>query len=127
MMYIYQNPKLKELARRLRQDPTPQEELLWNSYLKHYEPQMYRQYVIGNYIVDFFCRKAGLAIEIDGMQHYTPQGMVHDEKRTIYIEQYDVLVIRVTNFMVERDLENVCQYIDNMVQERVKRLQKKRK
>ncbi len=88
---------------------------------------MYRQYVIGNYIVDFFCRKAGLAIEIDGMQHYTPQGMTHDEKRTIYIEQYDVLVVRVTNFMVERDLENVCQYIDNMVQERLKRLQKKRK
>ena len=124
-MFIRQNTDLKAFATYLRNHATPQEKLLWNSYLKHYRPQINRQYIIGNYIVDFFCRKAKLAIEIDGMQHYTPPGMKYDEIRTDRIEEYDVVVIRVSNADVDRNLKNVCQYIDNTIKERIRFLTQK--
>ena len=119
MMFIRQNPELKALACTLRYRTTPQEKLLWNSYLKHHRLQFYRQYVIDDYIVDFFCRKARLVIEIDGMQHYTVPGMKYDEKRSKCIEQYGILIVRFTNADVTRNLENVCQYIENLIQSRI--------
>ena len=67
-MRIYKNPAMKERAGELRGHMTPQETLLWNYCLKRLPVQIYRQYVIESYIVDFFCRKARLVIEVDGAQ-----------------------------------------------------------
>lgn len=93
-MRIYKNPAMKERAGELRGHMTPQETLLWNYCLKRLPVQIYRQYVIESYIVDFFCRKARLVIEVDGAQHYSMEGMKYDEKRSSRIEKYDILVIR---------------------------------
>ena len=65
-MFIRQNPLLKNRASEMRDHMTPQETLLWNYCLKRLPVQIYRQYVIESYIVDFFCRKAHLVIEVDG-------------------------------------------------------------
>lgn len=81
--------------------------------------QIYRQYVIESYIVDFFCRKAWLVIEVDGAQHYSMEGMKYDEKRSSRIEKYDILVIRFSNLDIERNLKNVGQYIENIIRERL--------
>ena len=69
-MRIYKNPAMKERAGELRGHMTPQETLLWNYCLKRLPVQIYRQYVIESYIVDFFCRKAKLVIEVDGRKVY---------------------------------------------------------
>jgi len=66
------NPKLKQLARKLRNKSTKSEVLLWN-YLKGKQIKgfdFHRQKPIGNYIVDFYCSELLLAIEIDGESHY---------------------------------------------------------
>ena len=67
------NGDLKPFSRQLRTSPTKEEFLLWNNFLRKYPLQFRRQYVIGNYIVDFYCHKAKLVIELDGSQHYDPE------------------------------------------------------
>ena len=98
---------------------TPQETFLWNYCLNRLPVQIYRQYVIESYIVDFFCRKARLVIEVDGAQHYSMEGMKYDEKRSSRIEKYDILVIRFSNLDIEHNLKNVGQYIENIIRERL--------
>ena len=77
-----------------------------------------RQYVIGNYIVDFYCHQAKLAVELDGSQHYTPEEMEKDKARTAYLEQQGVKVIRFSNLDVMRRFRSVCEAIDMEVTER---------
>ena len=70
-MKVYYHPKLKALSRNLRKKSTLSEVLLWNilkgKKIKGY--QFMRQKPIDNYIVDFFCSKLKLIIEIDGISH----------------------------------------------------------
>ncbi len=67
----YYNPNLKALSRRLRRKGTLSEVLLWmqikGRQIKGYK--FTRQKPIGNYIVDFYCSRLRLAIEIDGISH----------------------------------------------------------
>ena len=57
------------LAKVLRKNMTPEEKHLWYDFLRKYPTRFLRQKVIGNYIVDFYCAKANLVIELDGSQH----------------------------------------------------------
>ena len=65
---------LLENARALRREMTPQEKHLWYDYLRFYPVKIYKQRIIDNFVVDFYCAKARLIIELDGSQHYTPDG-----------------------------------------------------
>ena len=67
---------------------TPQENHLWYDYLQHYPLKIYKQRIIDNFIADFYCHKARLVIELDGSQHYTPDGKNYDGLRTDVIEKY---------------------------------------
>ena len=121
-MRICKNTDLKERARELRNHMTPQETLLWNACLKRLPIQVYRQYIIENYIVDFFCRKARLVIEVDGLQHYTMDGMKYDKRRSSRIEKYGILILHFSNLDIDHNLKNVGQYIENVIQERLQYL-----
>ena len=101
---------------------TPEEKHLWYDFLKTYPIQFNRQRVIGNYIVDFYCRRANLVIEIDGSQHYTNQGKAHDEARTEILERYGIYVLRFSNKDVNDNFEGVCYMIDKVINERIKNL-----
>ena len=61
---------------------TPWERKLWYDFLRNYPVRFQRQKAIGNYIVDFYCAKAGLVIELDGGGHYTAEQMKKDHVRT---------------------------------------------
>jgi len=78
--------RLRPRARELRKNATKQETDLWYGLLRRRPEQWHRQKIIGEFIVDFYCPKAKLVIELDGMQHYTPQGLVYDEERSAYLE-----------------------------------------
>ena len=107
-------------ARTLRNNPTKEENHLWYDFLRSYPVRFHRQYVIENYIVDFFCPKAKLIIELDGSQHYTTDRAVdYDLKRTKDIEKYGFLVLRYSNLDIHRQFRNVCEDIDYHVQERL--------
>ena len=98
---------------------TPEEKHLWYDFLKTYPIQFTRQRVIGNYIVDFYCRRANLVIEIDGSQHYLSDAITYDKERTRYFESIDIEVIRFLNKDIEDNFENVCAYIDKTVKRRM--------
>ena len=70
------------LAKNLRKNATPQENHLWYDFLSKYSVRFQRQKAIDNFIADFYCHRAKLIIEIDGSQHYTPQGRKKDDFRT---------------------------------------------
>ncbi len=66
-----------------------------------------RQYVIGNYIVDFVCRENKIIIEIDGGQHNNPQDIEYDKARTTYLNSLGYKVIRFWNNDIDNNIEGV--------------------
>jgi very-short-patch-repair endonuclease len=111
------NESLKQNARSLRNHATREENILWYEFLKKQTPQWYRQKVIGPYIADFYCRKAGLVIELDGSQHYDPEHIQYDRKRTEYFHDLNIEVLRFTNTEIKKNLQGVCYVIEKTVKE----------
>ena len=110
--------KLTKLSQTLRKNQTKEENLLWYNFLRRYPLQFRRQYKIGSYIVDFYCHKARLVVELDGSQHYDPDGKVRDALRTQYLESAGLKVLRFSNLEVTRQFQGVCEAIDLSVRER---------
>ncbi len=71
----------------------------------------YRQRIIGNYILDFYCSKAKLALEVDGGQHFSDEGKAKDMKRNEYLEKMGIRVLRFTNRDIIDNLDSVIQVI----------------
>jgi very-short-patch-repair endonuclease len=92
---------------------TEAERLLWSKIrakqLKGY--QFYRQRIIGNYIVDFYCAKAKLVIELDGGQHYSNKGLEKDKIRDDYIKEQKLEVLRFSDRDVFENLNGVVERI----------------
>ena len=109
----------RKSARILRKNPTKEENHLWYDFLREYPIRFHRQYVIESYIVDFFCPKAKLIIELDGSQHYSVHGESYDKQRTKKIETYGFTVLRYTNLDIHQRFHSVCEDIDNHVRQRV--------
>ncbi|MFZ0452735.1 MAG: DUF559 domain-containing protein [Ignavibacteriaceae bacterium] len=115
------NPKLKEFARKLRNDSTFTEILLWN-YLKKKQMRgcdFDRQKPIDNYIVDFYCKDLKLAIEIDGESHYGREDK--DKKRDKRLNKFGITVLRVDDLDVRYKLETVLQTIENWIDKNAER------
>ena len=113
------NGNLTELSRTLRKNATKEENLLWFRFLRKYPVRFHRQYVIENYIVDFYCHKAKLVVELDGSQHCDPDEMEYDRKRTKYLHSQGLEVLRFSNLDVMRQFQSVCEEIDNAVKGRI--------
>ena len=74
--------------------------------------QVYRQRIIGNYIVDFYCPKAKLVVELDGGQHFTEEGLKKDAVR---INNQGFTVLRFSDEEVLSNLDGVLEKIyENM-------------
>ena len=107
------NKDLKESSKKLRKNMTNAERLLW-SKLKGKQLrglQFNRQKPIGNYIVDFYCLKAKLVIEIDGGQHYSRDGKQKDKARDEYMAQHGLKVLRFSNRDVFGNIDGVVETI----------------
>ena len=124
-MSLDYNKKNIILAKNLRRNATSQENHLWYDFLSKYRIRFQRQKVIGDFIADFYCHKAKLIIEIEGSQHFTEEGEKKDVFRTQILEGYDLRVIRFTNFQVDTNFQGVCEYIDIVVKEILKREDKR--
>ena len=93
---------------------------MWYEFLRTASPRWNRQYIIDSYIVDFYCRRAKLVIELDGSQHYDENGLVeYDQVRTEYLEALGLKVVRFTNSEIEDNLAAVCNKIKEEVQKRL--------
>ena len=98
---------------------TPWERKLWFEYLRNYPVRFQRQKPIGNFVVDFYCAKAGIVIELDGGGHYTPEQGKKDECRTQVLNDMGLIVLRICNSDIDRNFAGVCEYIDLVVRERL--------
>ena len=114
-MAIPKNNDLLKNAKALRKEMTPQELRLWYRFLRDYPAKIYKQRIIGSYIVDFYCHRAKLVIEIDGSQHYDPQGIADDKKRTAFLESLGLKVIRFSNADINVRFSAVCEEIDRVI------------
>ena len=115
---MYYDHKNVEFARNLRKEMTPWERKLWYCFLKTYPVRFQRQKMIDHYIVDFFCAKANLIIELDGGGHYDAISQEKDRIRTIELEKYGFKVIRFCNKDVDKKFYDVCTVIDDEVKSR---------
>ncbi len=105
------------LAKQLRRNMTLWERKLWYDYLQYYPIRFQRQKAIGEYIVDFYCAKARLVVELDGGGHYTADKMAADRARTQELEKMDLRVIRICNLDIDQNFRGVCEHIDQLVQQ----------
>lgn len=114
---LFYNTKLKEYSQRLRRNMTDAEKLLWSKLRRKQLKglQIYRQRIIGDYIVDFYCPKANLIIEVDGGQHYTDEGIDKDKIRDDYIKGKGIKVLRFSDREVLKNIGEVIERIyDNL-------------
>jgi very-short-patch-repair endonuclease len=106
---------LVERAKELRKNATPAEQKLWDEYLKNFPYRVLRQRAIAYFIVDFYCSKLKLVIEVDGAQHFTDEGIAYDDKRTEILEGYGLKVIRFSNDEILNNFEGVCWIINQEI------------
>jgi len=115
------NPKhSKNLRKHLRNNMTQTEVMLWNK-LKGKQLLGYkvrRQYGIADYIVDFYCPRLKLAIEVDGDSHYTRKGKKHDIKRDEFIQNKGIKILRIPTIEVYANLDGVIEYLAQKFKER---------
>jgi len=116
------NKMLSENAKLLRNNMTKEEKHLWYDYLKNCPVRFSRQKVLGRYIADFYSAKAKLVIELDGVQHYESENRIYDEKRTDFLEQYGLKVIRIPNNEINTNFEGICRYLDKQIEQSLSQL-----
>jgi very-short-patch-repair endonuclease len=111
--YTYNDPQLKQFRRDLRKSQTEAETILWyalrNKKLLGFK--FFRQYSVENYILDFYCPKRRLGIEVDGGYHKNAAVKLNDMFRTEFLADYNIKVIRFWNEDVIDNLDSVLQKI----------------
>ena len=112
--------ELREMAKRNRNNPTIAEDIFWKKVLQcdKTEYRFLRQKPINRFILDFYCSKLLLVIEIDGDSHRDKEFV--DKERDLLLEKYQIRTIRFTNDQVLNELEKVKNDLDKIIIEREK-------
>lgn len=103
------------MSQRNRTKPTNAEKIIWDKILSRDKTgyRFLRQKPIDRFIVDFYCSKLSLAIEIDGESHIKKKGT--DELRDKFLKQIGITTIRFTNDEVVNSIETVKNKIDELI------------
>ena len=103
---------LKSSAEENRNNPTEAERVLWNALKANgLDVKFRRQHIIEDFIVDFYCNKYKVTVEIDGGYHNTPEQMKSDADRTARLNELGYTELRFTNEEILHDLDNVLKKI----------------
>jgi len=111
----FHNKENNTRARSLRREMTEQERKLWFRYLRDFQKKFKRQVTLGYYIADFYCAEKKIAVELDGSQHYFPEGEDYDERRDEYIKKMGITILRYSNNDIDNNFEVVCRDIFDRV------------
>lgn len=117
MGYFYNSPKTIKTRRALKHNLPATENRLWY-YLRNrrfYDIKFRRQYSVNNYVIDFYCPAARVAIEIDGDSHFTGDAPKQDRLRQQFIENCGIKVLRFTNKEVMENIEGVLETIHQAI------------
>lgn len=115
MTRIYNRQEAKEKRQALRRERPPAEVILWQRLRGEQIGgwKFRRQYSIGPYIVDFYCPRCKLALEIDGPSHDGDEVAIYDANRQAYIESHGIRFLRFTNEQIYHELDAVVETIAN--------------
>ena len=109
MKYLYNDRRLRDRRRELRKNMTDSEILLWDRLrmrkVKGFK--FLRQYSVGPYIMDFFCVELRLGVEVDGRFHGSTENIEYDLKRTVFLKEHGVELIRFWNDDILYDVDSV--------------------
>ena len=117
MKHIPYNKDLKEFSRELRSNQTLGETLLWTQLQRRQVRgyQFNRQKPLGNYIVDFYCKKLQLVIEVDGNSHHFEETSVRDVQRQRILEEKGLKFLRFTEHDVRKSMDDVLRQIEQFI------------
>ena len=112
---------LKSSSRQLRKNMTDAEQMIWYRVRRKQimGVQFYRQKPLLNYIVDFYCAKAHLIIELDGSQHFEDEYQQSDSVRDKALMDIGLLVLRFDNHQVLTEIDSVIRHIYHVVEQRL--------
>jgi very-short-patch-repair endonuclease len=110
--------QIQQRARELRKNLTPAEQKLWQHLRRGQIDGLHwrKQHAVGTYIVDFFCARAKLVVEVDGDSH--ADQIEYDQARTAYLNDLGYTVIRFTN----REVINQCEAVVQKIADECQRL-----
>jgi len=117
-MFKCADPMVFELARDRRKNMTDAETLLWvhlRSGVNGFKIR--RQHPIGIYIVDFYCHRVKLIVEVDGLIHNSPEIKIYDKRRETELKLLGYCILRFSNHEIFTDIENVLEKIKINVEE----------
>lgn len=108
-MFYGASPEIFEIAKVLRNHLTETEILLWEELKDNKLDglKFRRQHPINQFIVDFYCHKRKLVIELDGEIHQKQDQKERDEGRQFMLEELGITVIRFKNEEVLNDIDKV--------------------
>ena len=117
MRYEYNNPALKENRQKLRLHQTDAERALWHKLRNRRLEglRFVRQYAVGPYIIDFYCPKIRLGIELDGEIHKGQENRLYDKDREKYLDGLDIKTIRFWNNNVLNNTKEVLDKLQNEI------------
>ncbi len=117
MYYLPYNKNLKQFSRNLRNNSTLSEVLLWQKLragsIRGYK--FNRQKPLSNYIVDFYCKKLNLVIEVDGESHFVGDAPIRDRERQDILEEMGLKFLRFDDMDVKMDISGVIGAIDDFI------------
>ena len=114
------NTNNRNYSRLLRKNMTPHERKLWFCFLKKRNPRFKRQQLIDKYIVDFYCPKIKLVIELDGGGHYDLyENNQQDKERDEKLLSLGFDIIRIPNNEIDNRFEEVCEHIYDEINKRL--------
>lgn len=113
---MFNDTSRKQIRQKLRNNMTSPELLLWSKLRgsQFFGLKFRRQYGIDKFIVDFYCPKIRLAIEIDGNSHFNEESIKNDKIRENFIHSFNIKLIRFTNLEIRNNIEGVLEKIENV-------------
>ena len=110
----------KKLARVLRKNMTPAELKLWGHIRKkQLNVRFRRQHPIGKYVVDFISLHNGFVIEVDGGQHFEQEQVKKDKKRSKYLQQVGLTIVKYNNYEVMTNIDGVIEDLYYRLEEKI--------
>jgi very-short-patch-repair endonuclease len=114
------NQESQGLKRRWLRHGAPMAEVILWKFLKGKNIlgfKFRRQYSVGTYVIDFFCAKLKLAIEIDGEYHYSCAQLEKDKERQSVIEEFNIVFLRFPDYQIFNNIKAVIEKIKKMISE----------
>ena len=116
---VYNQPYLKGVRKTLRQQEITAERILWSKIRnKQQKYKFRRQYSVGKYILDFYCPRVKLGIEVDGATHSTNVEIKKDIEKEKFIGRFGIKIIRFNNFDIYNEIDSVLTEINYQCEKR---------